>query len=136
MWRWISDGDKSGLQLDDEFYLCKGIAPKDKLELSNRLHLQSAVWGILYSARSSFAVGNANYADAVENLTTLVAELFKALSQLEDTMREVFGLLDGMPTPDISHLNNTAMDEKIKIAKEIVLNAPPPIKKTEAKAVK
>lgn len=134
MWRWISDGDKSGLQFDGQFYLCKGIAPKEKIELTNRLHLQSAVWGILYSARSSFAVGNANYTDAVENLTTLVAELFKALTQLEDTLREVFGLIDGLPKQFGEA--QSVMDEKIKMAKEIVINAPPPMKKTEAKAVK
>lgn len=132
MWRWISDGDKSGLQIDAEFYPCKGIVPNAKIELTNRLHLQSAVWGILYSARSSFAVGNANYTDAVENLTTLVAELFKATTQLDDTLQEVFGLLDGMPTQFGEA--GPIMDKKIAMAKEVVLNAPPPIKKVEAKA--
>lgn len=131
-WRWISDGDKSGLQLDGEFYPCKGIGPKEKIELSNRLHLQSAVWGILYSARSSFAVGNASYVDAVDNLTTLVAELFKATSQLDDTLREIWALLDGMPNQFGEA--DVVMDQKIAMAKDIVLNAPAPIKKTEAKA--
>lgn len=119
-WRWINDGDKRGLQIGDyaTFHELTFASPARKVELSNRINLQGAVWSILYSARTAYAVGNADYENAVENLTKLLAELFRATSDVETTVGEIFTHIVPVPTAI------DKLEDRIALAKEVALYLP------------
>lgn len=124
-WRWITNGERRGFSIGDmdEFHELLTIPASKRVELSNKLHLQSAVWGILYAARNAYAVGNADYTNAVENLSTLLTELFKATEQVEATLLEILPNLNPIP-----NLSDMKLEDRIELAKVMILNAKSEIK--------
>lgn len=121
-WRWISDGANgckgAGVGEEGTFYALPtyGVAASERAALSNRLELQGAVWGILFTARGTYVTGTATYENAVENLTHLLSELFKAQAQVEQSVRDACSYL----TPSGVPAGLETMQDRLAFAKELV----------------
>jgi len=119
-WRWVPSGERRGFAIGDmdQFHELQIIPAIKRLDLSNRIHLQGAVWKILYSARNAYAVGNADYEGATENLSKLLGELYKATEQIEATVNEIVSFLD--PKPDLEAME---MKDRLELAQVAIINA-------------
>lgn len=114
-WRWVESEGKQSLHIGDSAFPLGTLDRRAQEELSNQLEIRAAVWAILYSARQSFAVGTADYEDAVANLTHIVSELFKAARQLGDTC-DMIATIVAMSSLDVL----PTVQERILLAKEIL----------------
>ena len=126
-WRWINDGDKSGIMFDDGgFYGANsaGISDKERVEINNLLEVASSVWGILYTARAAYATGTADYRDACAVLTLLVAELSKAQQQLEKVLADMSTYFVTSPLSG-SLARPLPLAERVTMAKEAVIKLNP-----------
>jgi hypothetical protein len=124
-WRWVTaeDGHVTGAAFakDNSFFALKPITQHEREFLSNELQVRGAVWGILYAARQAFAVGTADYDNAVENLGQLVKQLFHAEAQIAQVLLGVAPYIDGGAWERCGPL-----EAKIAFAKDVMQHAPEP----------
>jgi|SRR6185295_1070299 len=122
-WRWVPSEDgksaKGAAFADGSFYETKPIGGALREEISSDLDIGGAVWGILYSARQSFAVGTADYDNAAENLSFLVKELAVAQERVTMTLLRLASFVDA---PVWDRLG--ALETKIGFAKDLLRNLP------------